>query len=583
MQYQLINKNISSNKIQDVIFTNRGFNVEDIQHYLTVTDEDIYSPLLLDNIQEGAKILLKHIKNKSKIMVQVDSDCDGYTSAALLLNYLHRLFPNYVDNNVIFRLHDSKVHGIILDTIPDDVQLLIVPDAGSSNFEQHKILKDKGIDVLVIDHHEAKYISPDACIINNQLDKYPNKTLSGVGVTFKFCNYLDSLFGTSYSERYYDLVALGVVADMVSLQDFETRRLISIGLHQKKNPFIVGMVEKNSYSLGKELTPIGIAFYIAPFINAVTRVGTIKEKETLFRALLEFQAYDTVQSTKRGAVEGEVEILVQQAIRICTNVKNRQTKIRDERLERVERIIKEQSLLDNKILIIKNEDSDEDFRKVTGLVANEIMHKYKMPTLVVHKSVKEDGVICWNGSGRGYDRCELTNLRGFLENTGLVNYAEGHALAFGISIDDDKIQELTNYVNEKLVNMDFSPAYNVDFIFNAISVNPNDIADIGALSGYWGQGIEESFIVIEDVPINANNIHIMGSRLDTLKISLPQGIELIKFNSSEEEYEELLPDNGFTTNHIDIVGNCNLNEWNGKITPQVKIVDYNRSVTSYEF
>lgn len=77
-------------------------------------------------------MLLRHILAQDKIFLQVDADCDGYTSAAILLNYLHELFPTYVENNITYRMHEEKFHGILLDTIPKDVKLVIIPDAGSN-------------------------------------------------------------------------------------------------------------------------------------------------------------------------------------------------------------------------------------------------------------------------------------------------------------------------------------------------------------------------------------------------------------------------------------------------------------------
>ena len=97
----------------------------------------------------------------------MDSDCDGYTSAALLMNYLYCLFPSFVNNNISYRVHMGKQHGIIPDTIPEDVKLVIAPDSSSNDYEAHEYLNLSGVDVLVIDHHEADHISKYACIINN--------------------------------------------------------------------------------------------------------------------------------------------------------------------------------------------------------------------------------------------------------------------------------------------------------------------------------------------------------------------------------------------------------------------------------
>jgi single-stranded-DNA-specific exonuclease len=80
----------------------------------------------------------------------------------------------------------------------------------SNDYEAHKEMYDRGIDVLVIDHHEADQVSKYACIINNQLCDYPTKSLSGVGMVYKFCSYIDKIMNTDYADQFIDLVALGM-------------------------------------------------------------------------------------------------------------------------------------------------------------------------------------------------------------------------------------------------------------------------------------------------------------------------------------------------------------------------------------
>ena len=92
--------------------------------------------------------------------------------------------------------------------------MVIIPDAGSNQYEEHKKLKENGIDVLVLDHHEASHYSEDAVVVNNQLsESYQNKTLSGVGVVYKFLQYFDSQIGTKDADEALDLVALGMIAE----------------------------------------------------------------------------------------------------------------------------------------------------------------------------------------------------------------------------------------------------------------------------------------------------------------------------------------------------------------------------------
>ena len=511
-------------------------------------------------------MLVKHISQNDKVLIQVDSDCDGYTSAAALINYLNCLFPGFVQNNIYYRIHTGKQHGIILDTIPDDVKLVICPDSSSNDYDEHKALADRGVDVLVIDHHEADAISENACIINNQLCDYPTKSLSGVGVVYKFCSYLDDLLNVDYADQFLDLVALGMVADMMDLRDFETRHLITRGLENIRNPYFKGMVDKQSYSLKDGISPIGVAFYIAPYVNATIRMGTQEEKLILFESMLDYRGYELIPSTKRGC-KGQQETRVEQACRNCTNIKNRQTKARDAALETIERIIEEKKLLDNKILAIKLDTFSAD-RNLTGLIANQLMAKYQRPVLLLNKT--EDG---WEGSGRGYDKSKFDNLREFLKESELVMYAEGHANALGVGITDEDFSTFINYSNQALANFDFTPCYKVDFIFYGDDFRGSDIVEIAELKSLWGQGVEEPFVAIEYINIHNGNVTLMSpDKSPTLKITLPNGTSLIKFKSSQEEYEKLHSETGCIT--INVVGKCERNIWNGIVSPQIIIEDY---------
>lgn len=553
------------------VLVNRGIPYDQINHYLNTTDDDILDPRLIPHLDEGAKMLIKHISQNDKVLIQVDSDCDGYTSAALLMNYLYCLFPSFVNNNISYRVHMGKQHGIIPDTIPEDVKLVIAPDSSSNDYEAHEYLNLSGVDVLVIDHHEADHISKYACIINNQLCDYPTKSLSGVAMVWKFCCYIDMLLKTDHAQKFLDLVALGLVADMMDVRDFETRRLIDKGLQQIRNPYFRGAIDKDQFHFTNEITPIGVAFYIAPLINATTRVGTQEEKLMLFESMLDFRGYELVPSTKRGC-KGQAETRVEQACRNCTNIKSRQTKIRDNSLERIEQIIVNQNLLSNKILIVQLDDLITD-RNLTGLIANQLMSEYQRPVLILNKIENEDGTITWEGSGRGYDKSRLKDFRGFLENNKYVMYAEGHANAFGIGIKDEDISAFIASTNSALDGFDFTPIYNVDFIYKSDELTPDEVIDIAGMKSLWGQGVEEAEIAVEGIKVHKDNIRILSpDKNPTLKIMLPNGINFMKFRSSEEEYDKLYSELGYVT--INIVGECERNIWNNKISPQVMIKDY---------
>ncbi|MEG0371229.1 MAG: DHH family phosphoesterase [Clostridium sp.] len=567
MKYSLIQNNEIDLSVHEQILINRGIKKEDVKHYLNTTEEDILDPMLLDNMKEGVVLLLKHIKQGSKIFIQSDSDADGICSATMLINYLFKQFPNFVNTNLDVRMHDGKEHGIILDTVLNKgYGLVIAPDASSSEYEIHKALAETGTDVLVLDHHEAEKYSEYATVINNQLsENYPNKTLCGGGVVFKFISMIDSLLKTDYAKDFMDIAALSEIADMMDLRSFETRHILTEGLGRINNPFLKALIERQEYSLGGELTPIGLAFYIAPIINATIRVGTAEEKKVMFNALLEHRAFEQIPSTKRGH-KGQFETIVSQAIRNGANIRNRQKKVRDEGIDHAEKIIEEQSLYKNQIMIILV-DSTLD-KNLTGLIANQLMAKYQRPVLLVRDT--EDGLV--QGSGRGSDKSDLKDLREFLLNSGLVSYAAGHAQAFGVGIPKENISALTEFANDNLVNCDFSPCYDVDFVVEANNFKPQDIVDVGSMKCLWGKGVEESFIAIEGVKVRKNNITLMSAdRNPTIKITLPNDTTLIKFGASQEEYESLISE-GFV--ELDVVGTCAINEWQGRVTPQILVKEY---------
>ena len=405
----------------------RSKGIQNPYKYLHPTEEDIIDPSTIMNVREGAQCLIKHISNNDYLHIIVDPDCDGYTAAAFFINWMYRVFPGYSTQKISWVFHDDKTHGIIEDSIPFDTKLLVVPDAGSNEYEIHNRLRNQGIDILIIDHHNADKISEDAIVINNQLDpNYTTKTISGVMMVYKFCSYLDQLLGTHHAKEMLDLAALGDLADVMDIRDQEAHELISLGLSNINNPFMMAMIAKNDYQFKDSINPTNVSWYIAPTVNAVTRVGTQAEKKLLFEAMLETKAYTTVPSTKRGHKAGEMETIVEQAVRTCANIKRRQDKERDEMFDKVCDKIEKEHLTDNKILLIKL-NKEESNRSITGLIANKLMSKYGHPVMLLNQGFDEEtGEVLWSGSGRNAPTDAVPSLQKFALDSGYFTLAQGH-------------------------------------------------------------------------------------------------------------------------------------------------------------
>lgn len=576
MNYKLIKPIIPSYSALEQILTNRGVPYNEINAYLNTTDDDVNSFFCFgeDKLKSAAAALIKCINADAEAEVIVDSDCDGFTSSALLINYLYDLFPAWVNNKLTWFMHTGKQHGLS-DFIPrENTKLIIIPDAGSNDYEYHKKYSDKGIDIIILDHHEAEKVSEDAIVINNQLSSYPNKEMSGVGVTWQFCNYLDFLLNKTYATKYLDLVALGMDADMMSLLSIETKHLINKGLSQIKNPFFEVMVEKAAFKM-KEPTPIGVAFYVAPFVNAAVRSGTQEEKEIIFQSMLNFRACTKVPSTKRGHKPGEMEAIYVQAARTATNVKNRQTRAQDAGLEFLENQIEAQNLLDNKVLLFKLSVGDID-RNIAGLVANKFMAKYQRPCCIltrVEETQDNNIIVSYQGSARGCDKTGIDNFKEICEATNCIMYAEGHQGAFGLGILEENIDEFIKRTNELLADASDEVIYYVDYIYDNVHVDPQHIQDVCRHAELWGKDVDEPFIAVKNLKITKDMIALMSpDKKPTLKITLPNKVAIIKFNSSSEEYESLYSEQGYIS--IDLVGRYAVNEFCGNRYPQILIEDY---------
>lgn len=568
MKYTQIAPNITDNYLDNLLIS-RG--ISDLHNFKYPNQESEIGYDSFHNMKDAVTEICNCLSGK--IALIVDSDCDGYTSAAIMYQYLKDVEPAA---DITYFLHDGKQHGLsdMIENVSKDFDLIIIPDASSNDYELHKELCESGVKIVILDHHEAEHESPFACVVNNQICDYANKELTGAGVVYKFCRAFDKIYGYDFSYRYIDLAAIGIIGDMSTILNPETRYIISSGLNNITNPFINALIEKQAYSIGGgPITPTVVSFYLVPLINALIRVGKAAEKEAMFRAFIE--GHKMVQSTKRGAKEGQFESLAQQAARTCVNARSRQNRQKEKALDSLIMEVEKNSLNDNKIIIVPIEDDSID-TTLTGLIAMALVSKYKKPVLLGRETT--DGFL--RGSVRGPDKTELTDVRQFLVDSGYFEYAEGHALACGWSMPAKNLDKFTAYANRELEHIDFHEGvYQVDFVREANAADlPDLIMDIGSGANLWTQGNTEPYIVVKNIILHPSEIQVMGGNKDSVKFSAA-GVDFVKFKDAD--FVDTLK--SMHEISITVIGRANINTFMGNTTPQFFIEDYEIRDSYYDF
>ena len=579
MKYRL-RKEYSTNpdKALKELLQDRG--VTDIENFLNPTKDCELNPHHLKNIDAAAEMLLHHLREKHKILLIIDADADGFTSSAILWLYIKHIFP---EAELEFTVHEHKQHGLNdkVDWITDEAKwdLVVCPDAGSYDVIEHRALGELGMDVICLDHHEQLYddkgnpvISdlPNTIVVNNQLSPdYSNKSLCGAGIVYKFCEVLDEILGIDQAHNYIDLAALGEIADVMDRTNTETNYIMIEGLKNIHNEGFRTLIESQAYSLKEKatspyvgLSPIDVAFYIAPLINAITRVGTLSEKETMFYCFIE--PNKSMPSSKRGAKPGDIEYAAEQTARVGKNAKSRQDRLKEQAMGIVDFKIQKDGLDDNNIIVVELDGSDNIPQELTGLIAMNVVSKYHKPVMIGRRNNDNEiqGSIRSDGNFAG-----LPSFKKFLEESGLVTYTAGHDNAAGWGLNGDKLNALLNYANSHLKAEDFENCYIVDYILDGSDYNDELLGCLAAHPEYFGNHIDEPMIVVKNIPLMS--VMAMGANKDSMKISY-NGIDYVRFK--DEAFVEEVMNN--RTKKLTIYGRANLNEWMGKQSVQCFITDY---------
>ena len=495
--------------IIETILQNRG--IKDIDHFLNPQESDLLPLTDLKNIDRAGEIVLDGIKNNSKFGIYWDTDLDGVTSGTIMTRYL----KNFTDNISTY-INNGKEHGLIGQNIEkiNGVDILIIVDSLDKDTSQYEKLYDEGVQIIILDHHAIEQdINYDkyATLVSSQRE-YANPNLSGAGVAWKFCKYLDSVTENSYADELADLAACGILADVcdVSEDAKENRYIVYKGLNNLKNPAIkkiIGSYEFNSKA---------VLFSIAPLVNASCRIGKNEFAMNLFLA------------------DDNKEVLKYK--KVLTECKE----IQDTETEKILPIVKKQfeSQKDANVLyaIIDSEYG------ISGLIGNKCLEEYNKPMFIL-----KDNNDKYTGSMRsvGYG-----NFRTLCNETGLAEL-HGHEEASGIEIEKDKFELFINIINEKLSHIEqtTSQEKDVDALIDLGDLNRKLVDDVKKINFISGEGFKPLTFAVTDI-----NEYEISSFKDGkhLVINPNDYTQLIEWNT-KADYDEL-EDDALMNEPIEVIG-----------------------------
>ena len=607
MKFKTLNDSYEEVKksLKHTLLKSRG--VENVDRLLSVDKTEEFRFTDLDNIELAVKGLRWHIKNKSRIVIIVDSDCDGYTSGAVMRNYIKKVF----NHDCEYVIHENKSHGIVINELTDieTIDLLIIPDAGTSDTNQMWELREynPNMSILVLDHHEPVLKESEtvddlledspALIVNPQLDSSSNKELCGVAVVYKFCQAIDDSLKVRIADTFLDLVAIGLIADSMDMKSYETRYLALKGLELIEkdrqrilddkepvgNKFVQKIVEHGSDRALRDITIISIGWGLAPVINGTIRFGTMEEKTDMFRAFCEENEEGRIFQPRRERGAGKdspkpdpIPITFMESVfKQCTSAKGRQDRKTKKYMEELIERITEKKLDENKILMVDSTDTIEE-KSLSGLVAGKLTDIYKRPVIVLKKY--RDGL--YGGSGRNYELCEIENFKDLINDTGIASGA-GHQGAFGASIKTENLIPLRDMLNEQLKDMKHEDVYHVDYEISIGRLTRKDVMDVGRLHNIWGNTtMTEPMFAITNMTVDVKDIELFGKYKNTLRIKKGDH-KFVKFHSNAEELDEIRMrtkkgfGKGVKQVVLDLVVKFSINVWEGSEYPQIEIIDYN--------
>lgn len=520
------------------ILWQRGIRAEEeIQAYLNPDLQQLHDPFLLHDMEKAVQRILTAIENGQNILIYGDYDADGMTASSVMKSALDELGAEvqvYLPN----RFTDG--YGPNLDVYKyfiqnEDIDLIITVDNGVAGHEAIAYAQSQNVDVIVTDHHSMPEVMPEAFAIvhpEHPESNYPFKYLAGVGVAFKVATALLDYIPSDM----LDLVAIGTIADMVSLTD-ENRILVSHGLKVLANTERAGLIELMRLS-GTDFEKVNeetIGFQIAPRLNALGRLDDPNPAIELLTGWDEEVAAEIAQMIDEKNSERKVivENIFNQALTMIT---------------------------DEPVQILHHKDWHKG---VLGIVAGRLLEQFHKPIIML---AEEEGVL--RGSARSIENFNI--FEALNEHRELFMAFGGHKQAAGMTFALENVeaikQVMLDFIQENDIDMSEKSSLEVQGSLQFDEISLETIRSLEKLSPYGMDNPKPHFLLTDYQVEQARSMGKDNSHLKLKLVQNGQALDAVYFGHGAESLE-------FEQSDTELVGTLSSNTWNGTTTVQLMVAD----------
>ena len=538
------------NKLLATILSNRGIIEEkQIKKFLDPKRTDFYNPFLMPDMESAVNRILKAIENNEKIIIYGDYDVDGITSVTVLKSFFQDR-GIHVDEYIPNRLNEGYgLNKTAIEKISKQkYMLMITVDCGISAIEEIDYANQLGIETIVTDHHEPGNELPKALAVvdaKRKENKYPCRNLAGVGVVFKLIQALSIKLNLDEKEylKYLDIVCVGTISDIVPLED-ENRVIVKLGLKLVSQTRNLGLREILKLSGYQQIDSTTISFGVAPRINACGRMGHQEDALKLF-------------TTK------DINEVIKLAEKLNEYNKERQDIEKNIYNEAIEIIDKDDLDKKNTIVVM----GKNWHHGVIGIVSSKITELYFKPSILL---CEEDDH--GKGSGRSIPGFDL--YKALTECKDTIDKFGGHSMAVGINVKKEQFNEFRNKLEEIAKEQhieEIVPILNIDAQVELDEINKDMVNSLKELEPY-GEGNKMPIFAFKNLRIDSIRALSEGKHLKLTLKDKKNIVNAIGFNLGYLSSEYKIGDK------IDVVGNLEINSFNGVDNLQINIKDIMKSI-----